>query len=62
MRSVTNKIAIKPQVDCANVKRGIEAALERHAEVEARAIRVTIWMKVERLKMQPFSCRRHSGR
>jgi hyperosmotically inducible protein len=42
MRGVTNRIAIKPQVDCANVKSRIEAALERHAEVEAKAIRVAI--------------------
>jgi osmotically-inducible protein OsmY len=30
------------EIDCANVKCRIEAALERHAEVEAKAIRVTV--------------------
>jgi osmotically-inducible protein OsmY len=42
VRGVTNKITIKPKIDCANVKSKIEAALERHAEVEAKAIRVTV--------------------
>jgi osmotically-inducible protein OsmY len=42
VRGVTNKIAIEPRIDCANVKNRIEAALERHAEVEAKAIRVTV--------------------
>jgi hyperosmotically inducible protein len=42
VRGVTNKITIKPKIDCANVKSRIEAALERHAQVEAKAIRVTI--------------------
>ena len=39
---VTNKIAIRPPVDSANVKSKIESALKRHAEVEANAIRVTV--------------------
>jgi osmotically-inducible protein OsmY len=39
---VTNKIAIHPRVDPANVKSKIEAALERHTELEAKAIRVSV--------------------
>ena len=39
---VTNKIAVQPRVDPANVKRKIEAALERHTEIEAKAIRVSV--------------------
>ena len=39
---MTNNIVIKPQVDSANVKTKIEAALKRHADVEAKAIRVTV--------------------
>lgn len=35
VRGVTNKIAIRPPVDSANVKSKIESALKRHAEVEA---------------------------
>jgi osmotically-inducible protein OsmY len=42
VRGVTNKITIKPRIDTANVKSKIESALKRHAEVEARAIRVTV--------------------
>ena len=42
VRGITNKIAIKPSIDCANVKSKIELALKRHAEVEAKAIRVTV--------------------
>lgn len=42
VRGVTNKIAIKPGVDTSNVKSKIESALKRHAEVEAKAIRVTV--------------------
>jgi osmotically-inducible protein OsmY len=42
VRGVTNKITIEPKIDCANVKNKIEAALERHVEVEAKAIRVTV--------------------
>jgi len=42
VRGVTNKIVIKPRIDSANVKDRIEAALKRHAEVEAKAIRVTV--------------------
>jgi osmotically-inducible protein OsmY len=42
VRGVTNQIAIKPSVDTSNVKSKIEAALKRHAEVEAKAIRVTV--------------------
>ena len=40
---VTNKITIKqPSVNPSNVKGKIESALKRHAEIEAKAIRVTI--------------------
>ena len=39
---MTNNIVIKPHVDSANVKTKIEAALKRHADVEAKAIRVTV--------------------
>jgi osmotically-inducible protein OsmY len=42
VRGVTNKIAIKPGVDTSNMKSKIESALKRHAEVEAKAIRVTV--------------------
>jgi osmotically-inducible protein OsmY len=42
VRGVTNKITIKPHVDPSNVKGKIDAALKRHAEVEAKAIRVTV--------------------
>jgi len=42
VRGVTNKIAIKPGVDTSNIKSKIESALKRHAEVEAKAIRVTV--------------------
>ena len=39
---VTNKIAVQSRVDSANVKSEIEAALKRHTELEAKAIRVTV--------------------
>lgn len=42
VRGVTNKITVKPRVDSTNVKSKIESALKRHAEVEAKAIRVTV--------------------
>ncbi|KQW23435.1 ornithine aminotransferase [Afipia sp. Root123D2] len=42
VRGVTNKITIKPRIEAANVKAKIESALKRHAEVEAKAIRVTV--------------------
>lgn len=42
VRGVTNEIIIKPRVDSANVKSKIESALKRLAEVEAKAIRVTV--------------------
>ena len=42
VRGVINKITIKPGVDTSNVKSKIESALKRHAEVEAKAIRVTV--------------------
>jgi osmotically-inducible protein OsmY len=39
---VINSITIKPRVKPVDVKRKIEAALKRHAEVEAQDIRVTV--------------------
>lgn len=39
---VVNDITIKPTVNVANIKSKIEDALKRHAEVEARVIRVTV--------------------
>ena len=39
---VTNKIALKPRVTAADVKANIEAALKRQAELDARAIRVSV--------------------
>jgi osmotically-inducible protein OsmY len=42
VHGVNNKIAIQPRVDPANVKHKIEAALERHTELEAKAIRVSV--------------------
>jgi hyperosmotically inducible protein len=39
---VVNDITIKPTVNVANIKSKIEDALKRHAEVEARGIRVTV--------------------
>lgn len=42
VRSVVNNIEIEPHAKPENVKRKIEAALKRHAEIEARDIRVTV--------------------
>lgn len=42
VRGVTNQIAIRPRVDASNVKGKIEAALKRHAELEANAIRISV--------------------
>jgi osmotically-inducible protein OsmY len=42
VRGVINNIEIKPHVKAEDVKRKIEDALKRHAEVEAKAIRVTV--------------------
>jgi osmotically-inducible protein OsmY len=42
VRGVVNNIEIKPHVKAEDVKRKIEDALKRHAEVEAKAIRVTV--------------------
>jgi osmotically-inducible protein OsmY len=39
---VTNKIAIKANINTANVKSRIGSALKRHTELEAKAIRVTV--------------------
>jgi osmotically-inducible protein OsmY len=39
---VINSIRIKPAVNPSDVKKKIEQALKRHAEIEAQAIRVTV--------------------
>jgi osmotically-inducible protein OsmY len=39
---VVNNIGVKPSVQASDVKRKIEDALKRHAEVEAQAIRVSV--------------------
>lgn len=42
VHGVINNIAITPRVAAGDVKRKIEDALRRHAEIEAKAIRVTV--------------------
>ena len=42
VREVTNMIAIKPHIESTNVKSKIDAALKRHAEVEANAVSVSV--------------------
>ena len=42
VRGVINNIEIEPHARAENVKGKIEAALKRHAEVEAREIRVSV--------------------
>ncbi len=42
VRSVVNNIEIVPHAKADNVKRNIEAALRRRAEIEAKDIRVTV--------------------
>jgi osmotically-inducible protein OsmY len=42
VRGVSNMIVIKPLVDSSNVKSQIESALKRHAEIEAKSIRITV--------------------
>ena len=42
MRGVINNIEIEPHARAESVKSKIEAALKRHAEVEAKDIRVTV--------------------
>ena len=42
VRGVISNIEIKPSIQADNVKRKIEDALKRHAEVEAKAIQVTV--------------------
>jgi len=39
---IINNITIKPRVQALDVRQKIEAALKRHAEVEAQAIRVSV--------------------
>jgi osmotically-inducible protein OsmY len=43
VRGVTNKVMIKPHLNAMDVKDKIESALKRHAEVEADAIRVSVY-------------------
>jgi osmotically-inducible protein OsmY len=42
VRAVVNNIEIEPHAKANDVKRKIEAALKRHAEIEAKDIRVTV--------------------
>ena len=42
VRGVINQIEVRPRVQPEDVKAKIEAALKRHAEVEANAIRVSV--------------------
>ena len=42
VRAVINNIEIEPRAKAENVRNKIEAALKRHAEVEAKDIRVTV--------------------
>jgi hyperosmotically inducible protein len=42
VRGVSNNIEIKPRPQATEVKHKIEQALKRHAEVETKAIRVTV--------------------
>jgi osmotically-inducible protein OsmY len=42
VRGLIDRIEIKPHVQAEDVKRKIEDALKRHAQVEANAIRVTV--------------------
>lgn len=42
VRGIINNIAIAPAVKADDVKRKIEDALKRHAEVEAKSIRITV--------------------
>lgn len=42
VRGITNEIVIEPRVHSEDVKKKIEAALKRHAEVEARRIGVIV--------------------
>ncbi len=42
VRGIFNNIELKPRVAASDVKRKIEEALKRHAEVEAKAIRISV--------------------
>ena len=42
VRSIVNNIGIEPHAKADNVKRKIEAALKRYAEIEAKELRVTV--------------------
>jgi osmotically-inducible protein OsmY len=43
VRGLVNNIEIEPHARAQDVKNKIEAALKRHAEIEAKDIRVTVW-------------------
>jgi osmotically-inducible protein OsmY len=42
VRSLVNNIEVEPHAKADNVKKKIEAALKRHAEIEAKDVRVTV--------------------
>jgi osmotically-inducible protein OsmY len=42
VRGIANMIAIKPQIDSADVKSKIDSALRRHAEIDANAVTVSV--------------------
>jgi osmotically-inducible protein OsmY len=42
VRGVIDNVEIRPRVQAENVRRQIEQALKRHADLEAKAIRVTV--------------------
>ncbi|MDR3465154.1 MAG: BON domain-containing protein [Xanthobacteraceae bacterium] len=42
VRSISNEIKLTPRADAGEVKRSIEQALRRHAEIEAGRIRISI--------------------
>lgn len=42
VRGVTNLLAVRPQIEASDVRRHIEGALKRSAEVEAEGIRVQV--------------------
>jgi len=42
VRSVVNNIEVEPHAKADNVKKKIEAALKRHAEIEAKDVHVTV--------------------
>ena len=42
MRGLSNQIVVKPHVQASDIKRRIEEALERQAEIEAGKIRIMV--------------------